>query len=71
MPAALAPGTKVYLAGTVDMRKGFDGLASSIRVYRGGSWIDVPGYLRSAFRGRYVPNYGFSYLGFRVARNLD
>ena len=42
----------------------------SERVLRGGSWLDFPRYLRAAYRYRYPSGYGFSYLGFRVARTL-
>jgi formylglycine-generating enzyme required for sulfatase activity len=37
------------------------------RVFRGGSWLDAPGYCRSASRGRYAPGYRSSRLGFRLA----
>ncbi|MFO1183518.1 MAG: SUMF1/EgtB/PvdO family nonheme iron enzyme [Bauldia sp.] len=40
------------------------------RVYRGGSWISDPGYLRSASRLRDSSNYRSSRIGFRVARDL-
>lgn len=38
------------------------------RVLRGGSWDDVPGYCRSAFRFDGVPGLRFSVVGFRVTR---
>lgn len=41
------------------------------RVLRGGSWINVPRNLRSAFRLRYDVESRLSYVGFRVARDLD
>lgn len=39
------------------------------RVFRGGSWFNSSGRLRSAFRDSYYPSYKGSYLGFRVARS--
>ncbi|ERN41362.1 hypothetical protein KR51_00019290 [Rubidibacter lacunae KORDI 51-2] len=39
------------------------------RVTRGGSWFTPPRYCRSAFRTRIVPDFGFDYQGFRVARS--
>ena len=41
----------------------------SVRVLRGGSWINGPRLLRSALRLRLAPGYRF-HLGFRVARTL-
>ena len=40
------------------------------RVLRGGSWVNLPGLLRSAIRYWYVTGFRISYLGFRVARTL-
>jgi formylglycine-generating enzyme required for sulfatase activity len=42
----------------------------SLGVVRGGSWLDLPGLLRSAFRGRNVRLFRNNNLGFRVARAL-
>lgn len=42
----------------------------SRRIYRGGSWINVPGYVRSAARYGYVPAYRFFNVGFRLAQDL-
>jgi formylglycine-generating enzyme required for sulfatase activity len=42
----------------------------SYRVYRGGSWVISPQYLRSAGRIRYDPTLRIDGLGFRVARTL-
>ena len=44
--------------------------ASCSRVYRGGSWDDIPQDLRSAIRNRYAPSIREDNLGFRVARTL-
>jgi formylglycine-generating enzyme required for sulfatase activity len=41
------------------------------RVLRGGSWVDSPGYLRSAKRFMIVPIGRNNYLGFRLARTLS
>ncbi len=42
----------------------------SDRVARGGSWNDLPAYLRSAFRNAYQAGVRRSVIGFRVARAL-
>ena len=42
----------------------------SDRVLRGGSWLDVPRYLRSASRSRYFSGSRIRLNGFRVARTL-
>jgi formylglycine-generating enzyme required for sulfatase activity len=41
------------------------------RVLRGGSWIDTPRILRSAYRSRNMPVYRGGSVGLRVARTLD
>lgn len=38
----------------------------SLRVLRGGSWIYNPGRCRSAIRYRFIPDYRYDYIGFRV-----
>ncbi len=43
---------------------------ASSRVLRGGSWLNDPQFLRSAYRGRYDPTSRLDYDGFRVARTL-
>ena len=43
----------------------------SRRVLRGGSWYDLPGSVRSAFRGRNATGYRSDDVGFRVARTLN
>ncbi|MEI7867824.1 MAG: SUMF1/EgtB/PvdO family nonheme iron enzyme [Candidatus Methylumidiphilus sp.] len=42
--------------------------SGSLRVVRGGSWLTVAGYCRSAFRSGKVPSSRNNYLGFRLAR---
>ena len=41
----------------------------SNRVLRGGSWLGVARYCRSANRGNFSPGYRLSYLGLRLARS--
>ena len=41
-----------------------------LRVRRGGSWLDIPRFLRSTERSRFSPSSRSSYVGFRVARTL-
>ncbi len=41
------------------------------RVFRGGAWDYSPLYLRTAYRGAWQPDHGFTNLGFRVAKSLD
>ncbi len=43
---------------------------ASRRVLRGGSWNNSPGHVRAAKRGMGKPDERFSYVGFRVAREL-
>jgi formylglycine-generating enzyme required for sulfatase activity/DNA-binding winged helix-turn-helix (wHTH) protein len=43
----------------------------SLRVVRGGSWLNGPRFLRAAHRGANAPDYRYSNLGFRVARTLN
>jgi sulfatase modifying factor 1 len=38
------------------------------RVLRGGSWVQLAWFLRSAFRFRFTPAYRLNYVGFRLAR---
>ena len=40
------------------------------RVIRGGSWLNVPGDARSAYRSKYTPGFSYHLLGFRLARNF-
>mgnify|MGYP000078048660 CR=1 FL=1 len=48
----------------------YDTSGCSSRVLRGGSWNNIPQYLRSADRSRFNPTYRFNYDGFRVARTV-
>jgi formylglycine-generating enzyme required for sulfatase activity len=43
---------------------------NSARVLRGGAWSDYPRNLRSANRGRNVPDYQYNFIGFRLSRTL-
>ncbi|MXS82930.1 SUMF1/EgtB/PvdO family nonheme iron enzyme [Nitrosomonas oligotropha] len=52
--------------GSVWLEK--DGGDCSRRVVRGGSWLDIPQNLRSAFRFRGSTDGTYNYLGFRIAR---
>ena len=45
-------------------------LGCSLRVLRGGSWINFPWFLRAAFRGGNEPGIRNNLAGFRVARTL-
>jgi formylglycine-generating enzyme required for sulfatase activity len=63
-----------YLRGPTDGTAWIDSEGENSarnRVIRGGSWNDDPWRLRSAGRGKYIPGYGGSGIGFRVARTLD
>jgi formylglycine-generating enzyme required for sulfatase activity len=55
-----------YEGAPTDGSAWLEGGDSSRRVRRGGSWIIDPRFCRSAFRYRYVPDYYFYVLGFRV-----
>jgi formylglycine-generating enzyme required for sulfatase activity len=36
------------------------------RLLRGGSWVSIPGFCRSAYRARNRPDFADSFVGFRV-----
>ena len=41
-----------------------------LRMIRGGSWLYLPGYLRSAFRDWFSRSYRDGYIGFRLAQDM-
>ena len=43
----------------------------SHRILRGGSWLDVPRYCRSAYRSYYLPSDRADFIGFRVICSLE
>ncbi len=43
----------------------------SYRVFRGGSFFDLDGYCRSAFRNFNLPGYCFFILGFRLSKSVQ
>ena len=55
-----------YSGGSVSNPTG--PVSGSCRVHRGGSWIDIAWYCRSANRIALDPTYNFRFLGFRVVR---
>jgi formylglycine-generating enzyme required for sulfatase activity len=59
-----------YQGAPTDAHPWIEDGARSLRVVRGGSWVDNPGLLRSAYRQRDDPGTGDTYSGFRVARTL-
>jgi formylglycine-generating enzyme required for sulfatase activity len=42
----------------------------ALRVVRGGSWLNVPWHVRSAFRESGEPGIRSNYIGFRLAQDL-
>jgi formylglycine-generating enzyme required for sulfatase activity len=42
--------------------------SGSVRVVRGGSWLNSAGLVRSAYRYSYAPSFRSSYIGFRLVR---
>lgn len=44
-------------------------LSPFARMYRGGSWLDSPVFLRCTVRRNFNPSFNYSYLGFRLARS--
>jgi formylglycine-generating enzyme required for sulfatase activity len=55
-----------YKESPVDDPQGHTG--ATVRVHRGGSWVDIQQFARSAARSMGGPGYRHSSLGFRVAR---
>jgi len=53
----------------VRLKPALDGEA--LRVYRGGSWGNVPQNARVAYRSNYGPATRYGNLGFRLARNIN
>jgi len=41
-----------------------------LRVVRGGSWVNLPQFLRSAARFRYSTTSRYEFVGLRIARDL-
>lgn len=60
-----------YSAGQPSDGSAYTSGSCSYRVNRGGSWLNYPRYLRSAYRIGGEPTNRDSYLGFRVARTLS
>ena len=60
-----------YTGGPSDASSWTDRCNERSRVLRGGSWIDPPRIVRSAYRSRNIPTYRSATVGFRVARALD
>jgi formylglycine-generating enzyme required for sulfatase activity len=60
-----------YTAGPSDASSWTDRCKERSRVLRGGSWIDPPRIIRSAYRSRNIPTYRSGTVGFRVARTLN
>jgi formylglycine-generating enzyme required for sulfatase activity len=59
-----------YRGAPVDGSAWVNGGKQEERVIRGGAWYDVSKYLRSAYRGHFVPSYRNSSTGLRIARAL-
>ncbi|MCG9890713.1 MAG: SUMF1/EgtB/PvdO family nonheme iron enzyme [Thermosynechococcaceae cyanobacterium MS004] len=55
-----------YQDSPTDGRAWLAGGDSSVRVLRGGSWVNIPWWCRSACRLSLTPDYRFNWLGFRV-----
>jgi formylglycine-generating enzyme required for sulfatase activity len=62
--------TGSYAAAAIDGKPAL-GDPRCTRVLRGGSWIDSPRALRSAYRSHISPDARFIYRGFRIARTLQ
>jgi formylglycine-generating enzyme required for sulfatase activity len=59
-----------YAGAPTDGSAWTTGCSGDYRVLRGGSWINYPAYLRSAFRFRNTPDFRGNGIGFRLARTL-
>ena len=56
-------------SGSISSSSASDGATSgSLRVYRGGSWCNIDGSCRVAYRNYNIPYYRFYYYGLRVVR---
>ena len=45
--------------------------SGTYRVVRGGSWGDVPDFVRSAYRNWFSPTYRYAHFGFRCAQDIS
>jgi formylglycine-generating enzyme required for sulfatase activity len=59
-----------YVGAPTDGNAWTTGCTENGRVLRGGSWLNFPAGLRSAFRNGVYPVYRFNDYGFRLARTL-
>jgi formylglycine-generating enzyme required for sulfatase activity len=60
-----------YEGATVDGTAWLQGGNAIQRVVRGGSWYNIPQYLRAAIRDRNTTAYRDGLIGFRLARTLN
>jgi formylglycine-generating enzyme required for sulfatase activity len=59
-----------YIGAPTDGSVWNSGGDSSLRVFRGGSWINFSYVLRSALRSRNTPDFRYEGIGFRIARTV-
>ena len=45
--------------------------SGTLKVLRGGSWYDTEQFVRSTYRFRFEPTFGFTVAGFRCAKDID
>ena len=64
-------GHRSYEGRPTDGRAWTSDCASTSALVRGGSWADVPRFLRSAFRLRVTPSNRYRNIGFRPVRDLS